>query len=328
MNSNSNSSYDRSNGANPPCFRIPLRTASKLVGVPYDSLISANRSGRLKLVNEKQALYNQSLFVELFDLVTYMVERAPKQYRWFPEKILLTGIVAVRENQPRQRQDNDLIGKIADDLRMGASVSPVWVIKEALGNLVLIDGFHRLEAHAQAQLTTIWAVEILLPSEFINLAIIGCNRKHGRNLTSGDLKGYVMDHLRRFPDILAEITNGTRVQAELAGDLGVSPATLTRAVQELGESSKLSPLSPRELLLELRSLYGHLDQPGGDESPLVAYIFCKALASVVSGYSGELKAHIKKQIKLKSSVAVRSLDSDIYRLLDRRGGDRRRKSDL
>jgi hypothetical protein len=297
-----------------------------MVGVPYDTLIGANRSGRLKLVAKKQALYNQSLFIELIDLATYMIEKAPERYRWFPIRVLVTDIAAVRENQPRQRQDNDLVGKIADDLRMGASVDAVWVIRDSTGKLVLLDGFHRLAAHARAQVKMIWAIEIRFPSEFTNLAIIGCNRKHGRNLTSGDLKGFVMDHLRRYPDILAEICNGTRVQAEFASDLGVSPATVTRAVQELGGSAHPLPVPAEDILQKLRPLYGHVDQPGGSEALLATYIFYKVTASVVAGYSPEFRAHLQKQIKLKSSVAVRSLDPNIYRLLDRRGGDRRRSN--
>jgi hypothetical protein len=190
----------------------------------------------------------------------------------------------------------------------------------------LIDGFHRIEAHVLAQLTAVWAIELRLPSEFIPLAIIGCNRKHGRNLTPGDLKAYVLAYLRRSPGVLAEIKAGTRAQADLACELGVSPATLTRAIREVTEVATNSAGSPRELLLKLKLLYKHLDGLGGDDSPLVALIFHKILGQVVAGFGHELKAHLRRQIKLKSSVAVRSLEPDLLRLLDRRGGDRRRGS--
>jgi hypothetical protein len=310
---------------NLPSFRISLRMASKLSRVPYDTLVRANRSCRLKLVHEQQPQYNQCLFVELFDLTTYMVEKAPKQYRWVPRRTRIADIIAAKENQPRQRQDKDLIDRISDDIRLGAAVSPVWLIRNSEGRLVLVDGFHRLESHLLAQLSMIWAVEVRLPSEFLPLLTVTSNRNHGRNLTPGDLRAYVVQYLRRWPDILAEILAGTRLQSELAKELGVSPATLTRAVKEMCSKTTEVTLTPREMLLRLRPLYGHLDAPGGDDCPLVAHIFHKALGSVVARYSDELKAHLRQQIKLKSSVATRLLDPEVYKLLDRRGGDRRRR---
>lgn len=310
-----------------PSLRISLRVASQITGVPYDTLVSKNRANQLKLIHEVPDNNNQSLYVDLIDLTEFMVHWAPTKYRWARKCVPVPSVVVVKANQTRQHEDVELIDQIADDIRMGAAVSPIWVLEDSSGQLVMVDGFHRLSGHVRAQAKKVWVIVVKLPPQFEPLLTIICNRRHGKNLTPGDLNAYVVNYLNRCPDVIAEIMDGRRVQAELAKELGVSPATMTRAVKGMSSVMEEDPLSSKEAFEKLLPLGEYLHQPGTDHTDLLVMIFHKTLSSVVDGYSAEMKAHLRRQMKLKASPVVRSLDPVLYKLLDRRGGDHRRNKE-
>jgi ParB-like chromosome segregation protein Spo0J len=303
---------------------ILLTAAVALTGVPYDTFVSAHRAGRLAIKRDP-GHNNDSIEVSLYDLVTYMVSEAPPAYRWSVRKIPMADIVPDAANQPRLRNDRHVIKAIADRLRIGGPMDPVWVIENVNGRKVLIDGFRRYEAHKEAQIGLIAAVVIRLPWEHASVLVRECNRRHGENLTEADLRGCVIRYLKHNPSVLEELRSGKQSQAELASLLNVSRATITRALKLIVDKQEPA-VSAKEVLLKLKPLYRHLAHAQPDDSALVAYVAYRALSAVVQAFKPGVRADLRQRLKLNSSAVSRSIHPTIRGVLDRRGGDRRPKT--
>lgn len=307
-----------------PSQYVLLTAAAAITGVSYDTVVSAHRAGRLALKRDPDQ-NNGSMHVGVYDLATYMVSEAPLARRWPITRIPIADIVLDQGFQPRLRDDKQVVRAIADHLRIGGTVDPIWVIQNADGRLVLIDGFRRRQAHQEAQIGHIPGVVIKLSWEFAHVLVRECNRRHGENLNEADLRGLVVRYLRQNPSVLAELRSGRQSQAELADVLAVSRATITRALKAMAEAQEPA-ISAKEILLGLKPLYRHLKHAQPDDSSLVAYVAYRALSAVVEAFKPGVRADLRQRLKLNSSAVSRSIHPTIRGVLDRRGGDRRRTS--
>lgn len=93
--------------------------------------------------------------------------------------------------QPREKLDQALIEEYAEDITGGAVFPPIEVFYDG-ANYWLVDGFHRLHAHEQANKNTIRAVIHQGDQRAAVLYSLGVNADHGKRRTNEDKRRAVM----------------------------------------------------------------------------------------------------------------------------------------
>lgn len=128
----------------------------------------------------------------------------------------------VKELYPRLREDDAAIE------RYRHSIDRLPPIKTARGR-VLVDGFHRWQAHRREKRETIEAIDLgnLTDVEILKESV-RCNASHGRQLETGDK--------RRMADLLYR--QGTRDNAELVDLLSVTEKTLAEYLRDAKRDEK------------------------------------------------------------------------------------------
>lgn len=304
---------------------VPLKFAEFLTGVPYHTMYSASDAGRLGLVRTRCA-ENEKVGVLLIDLVDYMITQAPKDKRWHPVSVPIDRVIPKPGMQPRVRpNDVALIQAITDALKRGKAIDPIWVSR-AEGLYYPIDGHRRLAAHIKAARDNIEVIVIELPEPYAKPLAIAANSRHAKNLSVADVRAIVVEQLQENPDDLRKLISREINAADYAEvELGVSPATLSRALKSFREKEGDLPSVQDVLQASIRYLQRLGEHPQNDpEWQLTAsLIIHRALQSSFDGISPDTLRKQKQTIRNRGSEVGRLAPSLLLSLFDRRGGDRR-----
>jgi hypothetical protein len=147
-----------------------------------------------------------------------MIDRS---HRPTPELIAVAQLVRDEAIQPRLDTDSATVLKYRELMREGASFPPIEVVRTPDGELLLVDGWHRIEAAEREGFTKLYAhVWSGDRNDAIEFAA-RCNARHGKPRSEDDLKK-VVEMLRGLP-------NWRRASnVEIAKHVGVSEATVRR----------------------------------------------------------------------------------------------------
>jgi flagellar motility protein MotE (MotC chaperone) len=116
---------------------------------------------------------------------------------------------------------------------------------------------------------------------------------------------------------------GTASQSALADEIGVSKATVCRALKELHEVEEAPEALP--VLEDIKKLLIHLNhKKGPHEAELIAYYSHSALSRVVGGYSAATKKNYRKRLE-DLSTQISSRITPELRSLILRGGKSTKK---
>lgn len=102
-----------------------------------------------------------------------------------PQRVAIDDLVAVPEFQIRRRTDPSTVARYAGLLRAGVILPPVKAGRIE-GALVLIDGFHRVEAHRRAGVSAIMAEIIPVSEREARWLAAEANMAHGLPLTRSE----------------------------------------------------------------------------------------------------------------------------------------------
>lgn len=300
---------------------VALQEASQITGVAYPSLITANRAGRLSLTKSEDGL----LYVDVVDLIIYMIKGAPKKRRWKPTNVPLSKVSTDSKLQSRTDANGTIVAKLEHHFRAGGTVDPVWVMDDG-SRLYLVDGHRRRKAALQAERQKIAAVTVQLPFSYASVISRLVNRRHGENLSENDQRGVVAKFLEENPNVAAALEKGELSQAALSQALDIPAATVSRAIRDRRSPEEIQVVPTQSVLLELHTLLGHLTESRLSSEDI-------AVGIVVLRSAGEaLKSNLStSQIRAAKTAAVNGvgeiaglLPRQLKQLLDRRGGDRRR----
>jgi hypothetical protein len=305
---------------------LELTQAAKLTCVQYATLMTATGDGKLAIERDIKT-HARSIWVHVLDLTEYMINHAPKTYRWEAKLVLISEISSRPDLQPRVgKKEVRLIEDIADFIRRGGQIESIWIIRDNAGNLLLVDGHRRCCATADCQKLVVSAIELKLPFEYAALIARAKNQRHGRNLTSADTTAIVQKFFDENPEELAKLQNGTRSQASLARQLHVPPVAFCRALHRLGhrEPAQL-PEKPavdglRELLLK------HLSHKRPDDTNEVICAMRMVANGIWDQWPAAKKRDAQRRLLLNTSAVSRSITPAMKAFMNRRGGDRTSKA--
>lgn len=102
-----------------------------------------------------------------------------------PQRVAIDDLVAVPEFQIRRRTDPGTVARYAGLLRAGVILPPVMAGRIE-GALVLIDGFHRVEAHRRAGVSAIMAEITPVSEREARWLAAEANMAHGLPLTRSE----------------------------------------------------------------------------------------------------------------------------------------------
>lgn len=300
---------------------IPLMTASEITGVAYDTMITANRAGRLSLTKDEEGY----LHIDVIDLIIYMIKGAPKKQRWKPTNIPLATLATDPKFQSRTTDTGSVVAKLEDHFRVGGAVEPVWVLPLE-GKLFLLDGHRRRKAAIQAERQNISAVEVKLPIEYAQIISLLVNRRHGENLSATDQRGIVIKFLEENPKVAKAIEDGNLTQAALSHALDIPAATVSRAIRDTKSPEELAVVPTQSVLGDLHVLLGHLTERRLPTEEIAVGVIALRCASEALTRNFSIN-----QVRAAKSAATNGLGfiaghltPQLKQMLDRRGGDRRR----
>lgn len=299
---------------------IPLRGAAAITRVPYGTFISANRAGRLSLCKDDDG----RLYIDAADLIRYMCYEAPTKRRWKPVRLPLGKIKTRPSLQPRTGKDGVLVGKLEDFLRTGGAADPIWIMRDG-SELVLVDGHRRFEAAHRAEKAAISAIEIQLPFKYATSVSRLGNLRHGVNLSGRDQRASVLKHLEQNPAVAAALKEGKLSQAALAKALGLSVATVSRALREKKAPEAVEAVPTKSVLRDLHGLLGQLigGRLPSEETAVGVIAIRSASEALVSNLSIVQVRDAKNAAANGIGLVAGRLTPLLKQLLDRRGGDRR-----
>lgn len=302
---------------------ILLTAAAQFTGVSYHTLIEAINTGKLA-AERAPDIHNDSISVQVYKLVKFMISHAPDKNRWKPTQMHMNKIVMDARLQPRKKHDAKFISKIADDLRRGDNTPPIWVIKAADGNYLIIDGHRRYAAHKLCCRDAILAIVIEIPVDYAIALSRTANLEHAENLTTHDQLQIIEQHFHQNPTLMSELENGTLSQAEIARRLQVLEVYIGRYLAKISPKPKVF-LPAAKLLREVLPIFKHLGHAEPKDALCIALVLQKISAAIVNSWDPIVRKDILRIIQLNSSPIVRSLSPELRKLFDRRGGDRRKK---
>jgi ParB-like chromosome segregation protein Spo0J len=307
--------------------KLTLTLAEQLTGVAYHTMYSANEANRLGLIRTLCA-ENERIEVLLIDLVDYMITQAPENQRWHAVPLPIEKVLPKPGMQPRVNpHDADLIHDIAASLKRGKAVDPIWVF-QSQDYYFPVDGHRRLAAHIKAGRDDISAVVIELPEVYARPLSVAANSRQGKNLTVTDVRAIVIEQLRDSPSDVEKLLRREINANAYAQEIGVSPATLSRALQSLNENKGELPAVTDVFHATKRYLesISKLANRGPEDELTACLIIHSAIQKSLTG--------VNPQVLTKHKITIRNRDSEIGRiapsfllaLFDRRGGDRRSRN--
>ena len=162
--------------------------------------------------------------------------------------IALTEIVLSDDFRCRVQEDEDTVDDYTEVLTDYKEASdrgkssqypfpPAWVWYDEDGQVYLLAGFHRYKATEKAKFRKLLVKEFKGTREEAILFAMRDNRKHGKRLSSGDLKYCIEKALRLFP---------TRTPGVIAKDLGCHRSYAYKIEKELSTSRQLTEVEERE----------------------------------------------------------------------------------
>lgn len=298
-----------------------LQDAATHGAVPYDTFITANRAGRLSLFKDEAG----RLQIDVVEFIHYMIVGAPPKYRWKAKLVSVDQIRCRTELQPRVGSQGNMVGKLEEHIRAGGAIHPLWLMRDGNED-ILVDGHRRLEAAQRADRAKIPAIHLRVPFGYAAaIARIG-NLRHGINLTSRDQKAAVLKHIEDNPTAKLDLQAGRLSQAKLAQQLGVSVATVSRAMREKKNPEEREVVSVGQVFSGLGSLLkGVGDLRLQAEELAVAIVVLRAAGEALQANLSLAEIREAKVAATKGNSAIaQSLPPALVKLLDRRGGDRRR----
>lgn len=303
--------------------KLTLTLAEQLTGVAYHTMYSANEANRLGLIRTPCA-ENERIEVLLIDLVDYMITQAPEDQRWHPVLLPIEKVLPKPGMQPRVNpHDADLIHDIAASLKRGKAVDPIWVF-QSQGHYFPVDGHRRLSAHIKAGRDEISAVVIELPEVYARPLAVAANSRQGKNLTVSDVRAIVIDQLRESPADVEKLLRREISANAYAQEIGVSPATLSRALQSLNENKGELPDVTDVFRATTRYIdtISKLPDRRPEDDLTAALIIYSALQKSIMGVNSEVLKQHKLSIRNRDTKIGRMAPSILLSLVDRRGGDR------
>lgn len=308
--------------------KVPLTLAEQLTGIPYHTMYSANEAQRMGLLRTP-CDENERIEVLLIDLVDYMITEAPKDRRWHPVLLPVDRIVPKPGMQPRVRpNDTAMIQEITNALQRGKTVEPIWVFQSG-EHYYPVDGHRRLASHIKAGRDEISSIVIELPESYAKPLAIAANSRHAKNLSVADVRAIVIEQLQENPEDLRKLISREINAAHYAEvELGVSPATLCRALKSFRKKGGDSPSVQDVIQATIRYLerLGEHPQSEPEWQLTASLIIHRALQSSFDGISPDTLRKQKQTIRNRGSEVGRLAPSLLLSLFDRRGGDRRAQS--
>ncbi len=150
------------------------------------------------------------------------------------ESVTLASITVYERFQPRR---DGIDTRHVEALMESAESWPPITLAQRDGGLILIDGFHRIDAANRLGLISIGATVIDPPpdGDYFRLAF-ELNASHGRPLTLADRKAYATDLLDRNSELSdREIGRRTGLHRETVGDLRRAAGTWRVPIRKPGD---------------------------------------------------------------------------------------------
>ncbi len=297
---------------------LTLQDASQYTGVPFDTLVWANSTGKLAVTR----IYtggSHVLWVHAGALCYYMINDAPEKYRWVLKPVEITSLKPHIATQVRPIDPIE-VEELADQYRLGGTTPPVWTLIED-GVEYIVDGYHRTAGRLSASQTEIDAIRVRLPIRYARAIAIYVNERHGRRIKDSDLQALVIQHLDLHPQDRADLAAGKLSMGELADMVCVSVSTVSRALED-----KVHPaIDPLAVFADLQPLNKHLTHRAAAQDALfIAFIYGKALGPILAGLTREEKADFKRRIQLNATPVCAAITPRIRNSIFRQGGARKR----
>lgn len=300
-----------------------LTEMAEILGVSYQSLIWAHKNEKLALVRDVSR-HNDSLSVTCVEVIKYAINGAPPEVRWNLISVPVKDLVKKSKN--RLRNQKRKIKILANYLRDGGQLSPLFVRRRPDGRFDVIDGDDRTEAARQARLEFLPAFEIKLPEKFVADLPRSLNTTHGVNLTEREQVPRAVAYLRGNTKIVDGLRDRTIRAEDIAEAVGVSPSTISRAVQEIDGKHQIE-VDSVEALRALRPILEYVeDHP--EDVPFAKFIV-RRVAAVIAKDKDDDHQDIAARLKRGTTQVARLIHKSplLRTLIDRRGGDRRSKLD-